>query len=153
MSGFNFRLEKVWAHRQRMVDKNSLEVANADRRVGRLARNIVELDGNISRQNQVLVPHEGQVLRASRLITDTAWLDHLHNLRDDLENQLDTATRDLTRFRSRLTESFRDLEVLSKLKDRQETTWQTTQERRERREADEISRTCRIRHGVAKFSR
>ena len=153
MSQFNFRLEKVWKHRQGLVDKNSLEVAKADRMVARLAKHIVELEGNITRQNQVLAPTEGQQLLASRLIAGTAWLDHLQTLRNDLEGQLDAATRDLVRFRSRLTESWRDLEVLSRLKDRQEETWRTNLERRERREADEIGQICCGRERLAKLSR
>ncbi len=153
MSQFSFRLEKVWKHRKGVVDKNSLEVAKADRRVALLARNIVELEGNITRQNRNLAPSDGQQLQAGRLIAGAAWLDHLQTLRNDLEDQLDTATRDLSRFRSRLTESWRDLEVLSRLKDRQETTWRTDRERRERREADEIGQICRGRHGQAKVSR
>ena len=153
MNRFNFRLEKVLRHRQGLVDKNSLEVAKADRRVARLARHIVELEGNITRQNRTLAPREGQQLQASRLIAGTAWLDHLQTLRTDLESQLDTATRDLTRFRSRLTESWRDLEVLSRLKDRQKATWRTDESRQERREADEIGRSCRSPHGMDKDSR
>ena len=153
MNQFNFRLDKVMRHRQGLVDKNSLAVAKADRRVARLARHIVELDGNVMRQNRTLAPREGQQLQASRLIAATAWLDHLQTLRTDLEGQLETATRDLARFRSRLTESWRDLEVLSRLKDRQKTTWRTAQARQERREADEIGQSCRSRHGKAKVSR
>lgn len=152
MSQFNFRLEKVWQHRRQLVDKNSLDVARADRRVARLARQIVELEGTISRHNLDLAPREGQKLRASDLISETAWLNHLHSLRSDLEGQLEEATRDLNRFRSRLTESWRDLEVLSRLKDRQETNWKSARDKRERKEEDEIGRNIRIRHGGTKFS-
>ncbi|MEN8005392.1 MAG: flagellar export protein FliJ [Candidatus Krumholzibacteriota bacterium] len=152
MSQFNFRLEKVWRHRQRLVDKNSLEVAQADRRVARLARHIVELDGNISRHHHTLEPCIGQQLQTSELITGAAWLDHLQTLRSDLEGQLETATRDLARFRARLTESWRDLEILSRLKDRQEATWQTVQDRKERRETDEIGRSRRRRPGQVQVS-
>jgi flagellar export protein FliJ len=152
MSQFNFRLEKVWRHRQQLVDKNSLEVAQADRRMARLARQIVELNGTIARHNLDLAPREGQKLLASDLISKTAWLDHLQSLRGDLESQLEDATRDLSRYRSRLTESWRDLEVLSRLKDRQETTWNTARDKLERKEEDEIGRTIRIRHGGVKIS-
>lgn len=153
MSQFNFRLEKVWRHRQGLVDRNSVEVAKADRRVARLARQIVELDGAIARHNLNLAPREGQQLQASELISSAAWLDHLQSLRRDLEGQLETATRDLARYRSRLTESWRDLEVLSRLKDRQKTTWRASREKRQRREDDEIGQLSRIRHGGVKVSR
>ena len=153
MSRFNFRLEKVWRHRQRLVDKNSLEVAKADRRLARLARHIVELDGNIARQARTMAPRENQELQASELIAGTAWLDHMTALRNEYEGHLVTATRDLSRFRSRLTESWRDLEVLSRLRDRQEETWRTAEDRRELREADEIAQISRVRHGQEKVSR
>ncbi len=152
MSQFNFRLEKVWRHRQQLVDKNSLDVAQADRRVALLARQIVELEGTIARHNLDLAPRDGQKLRANDLISETAWLHHLHSLRGDLEGQLEEATRDLNRYRSRLTESWRDLEVLSRLKDRQETNWKTARDKRERKEEDEIGRSVRIRHGGVKIS-
>ena len=153
MSQFNFRLEKVLKHRKGLVDRNSLQVAKADRRVARLARNIVELEGNITRQHRAMAPCEGQRLQASKLIAGTAWLDHLQLLRNDMEDQLDEATRDLVRFRSRLTESWRDLEVFSRLKDRQEAGWRTNLDRREIQEADEIGQVCRGGYSQVKVTR
>jgi flagellar export protein FliJ len=153
MSGFKFRLEKVRRHRERLVDKNSLAVAKADRRVARLARQIVELEESITRQARSLVPGQGQLLRPGDLIAGSAWLEHLQTLKIELVGRLEEATRDLARHRVRLTESWRDLEILSRLRDRQQASWQAAEDRRERREADEIGRACRMWHGPTKVSR
>jgi flagellar export protein FliJ len=153
MAVFEFRLEKVWKHRRRVVDEHSLAVARADRRVASLSRQIVELDENIARHARTMVPRKGLTLRTRDLIDGATWLDHLYHLHEDLDSRLQTAVKDLERHRSRLTGSWRDLEVLSRLKERQEENWRVGQDQRERREMDEIGQIRAFRHGAAKDSR
>ena len=153
MAAFQFRLEKVWKHRRKIVDENSIAVAVADQRVAVLARQIVELDRNLDRHARSMVRPEGNALHTGDLIAGTTWLEHLHHLNEDLDIQLQKAVKDLERYRSRLTESWRDLEVLSKLRDRQSEDWRAGQERWERKEMDEIGQFRAFRHDATKVSR
>jgi len=153
MASFKFRLEKVWKHRRKIVDENSVAVAGANQRVSALARQIVELEKNIDMHARSLVTREGSALNARDLIAGNTWLEHLHSLNEDLDTQLQRAVRDLERYRSRLTESWRDLEVLSKLRDRQSENWRAGQDRRERKEMDEVGQFRAFRHGATKVTR
>ncbi len=153
MATFKFRLEKVLKHRRKIVDENSIAVAGADQRVATLSRQIVELDLNINRHTRSIVPRGDTTLHARDLIAGATWLEHLHSLNEDLDNRLQMAVKDLDRHRSRLTESWRDLEVLSRLRDRQSENWRVDQDRRERKEMDEIGQYRAFRHGESKFSR
>jgi flagellar export protein FliJ len=153
MAAFRFRLEKVWKHRRKIVDENSIAVAGANQRVANLARQIVELEKNIDRYARSLVQREGITLHSRDLIAGATWLEHLHNLNEDLDKQLQRAVRDLESYRARLTESWRDLEVLSKLRERQSENWRVDQDRRERKEMDEIGQYRAFRHEATKVSR
>jgi flagellar export protein FliJ len=153
MAAFRFRLEKVWKHRRKIVDENSIAVAGANQRVANLARQIVELEKNIDRYARSLVQREGITLHSRDLIAGATWLEHLHNLNEDLDKQLQRAVRDLESYRARLTESWRDLEVLSKLRDRQSENCRVDQDRRERKEMDEIGQYRAFRHEATKVSR
>lgn len=152
MATFKFRLEKVWRHRRKIVDQNSIALAGADKRVATLSRQIVELDRNIDRYSRSMVSPGGQALQVPDLIAGATWLEHLHDLNEDLDSRLQIAVKDLDRHRSRLTESWRDLEVLSRLRDRQSENWQLDQDRKERKEMDEIGQYRAFRHDGAKFS-
>ena len=153
MSDFKFRLEKVWKHRQGVVDEHSLAVARADRQVASLSRQIVELDENIDLHARTMVREEGLTLNARNLIDGASWLDHLYHLHEDLDNQLQTSVRDLDRYRSRLTRSWRVLEVLSRLKERQEENWRIGKDQKERKKMDEIGQIRAFRHRATNDSR
>ena len=153
MSDFKFRLEKVWKHRRGIVDEHSLAVARTDRQVATLSRQIVELDENITRHARTMVPREGLTIRARDLIEGATWLDHLYHLHEDLDYKLQTEVRNLERYRSRLTESWRDLEVLSRLRERQEENWRIGQDQRERKKMDEIGQIRAFRHKATNDSR
>jgi flagellar export protein FliJ len=153
MSNFKFRLEKVWKHRRKIVDEHSLAVAHTDRQVATLSRQLVELDENITRHTQTMVPREDLTIRARDLIDGATWLDHLYHLHEDLDNRLQAEVRNLERYRSRLAESWRDLEVLSRLRERQEESWRIRQDQRERKNMDEIGQIRAFRHRTTNDSR
>lgn len=153
METFKFRLEKVWKHRQKIVDENSVAAASADRKVAALSRQIVELDHNIARHARSMVQREGNILHSGDLTAGATWQAHLHHLGEDLDNKLQTAVKDLERCRSRLTGSWRDLEVLSRLRDTQSDNWRAGQNRRERKQMDEIGQIRAFRQTAAKGSR
>jgi len=152
MGRFLFSLEKVWQHRQRLVDLHSREVARADRRMADLARDLVALDTSIHRQEQTLATGEGHTLKARDLLAGYAWLEHLRRQRETLDQVMMQAARERDELRTRLTESWRDLEVLTRLRDKQEDDWKREEIRRERREMDEIGQVQAFGRGQANNS-
>lgn len=152
MGTFQFRLEKVWKHRRSIVDKHSLEVARVNRQVSTLSQRIVKIDGDIHLQSCNMVRPGGEDMNPQDLIVETTWLNHLRQLRNELDQELRTALQDLERHRSRLEDSWRDLEVLSRLKDRKAQAWQIDQDKKERREMDEIGQIRAFRPRGAKDS-
>ena len=153
METFKFRLEKVWKHRRKIVDEHSIAAASADQRVAALSRQIVELDHNIALHARSMVQGDGNILRSKDLIADATWQDHLYHLGQELDIKLQTAVKDLERCRSRLTGSWRDLEVLSRLRERQSENWRAQQNRRERKQMDEIGQIRAFRQNSTKVSR
>jgi flagellar export protein FliJ len=152
MGKFFFRLEKVQEHRQRVVDQRSREVAEAQKRVAHLAVRRSEMDTAIISQEHEMVTAAGRGLLAGELIAGTAWLDRLHRIREELDQQRAAASADLEEARARLQESWRDCEVLGRLKARQETDWKADQFRMEQRTMDEIGQVQAFRHEASKIS-
>ena len=152
MKGFTFRLEKVWSHRKRLVDEHSGAVAQGEKRVVNLVRGMAVLDQDIARQEKALAAGEGETLGIRELRETTAWLDHLRGRRERLDSEIQSAVWELDRLRSALTESWRDLEVLSRLREQQEAQWVETQKRTEGRDMDEIGQIRSFRHGQARSS-
>jgi len=152
MASFKFRLEKVWKHRRKVVDERSLAVAAVNRKVSALTRQIVDIEANIVRHAGTMVRSEGDTLLPRDLITGASWQGHLHDLREDLDTRLQKAGKDLERSRSGLAESWRDLEVLSRLRDRQAEYWRIGQDTRDRKEMDEIGQIRAFRHSATKDS-
>jgi flagellar export protein FliJ len=152
MGTFKFRLEKVWKHRRQVVDEHSVAVARINRKVAALSREIEDLETNIARQAGTMVRTKGDNLLPGDLISGATWLAHLHHLRTELGTSLQNVVNDLEDSRSRLTESWRDLEVLSRLRDRQAENWRTSQDTRDRKEMDEIGQFRAFRHSATKDS-
>jgi len=152
MGTFQFRLEKVWKHRRTIVDRHSVEVARANRVVSHLSQKIVKIDGDIHLQSCSMVRPGGQEMNPRDLITETTWLNHLHRMKEELDQQLRTALEDLEHHRIRLADSWRDLEVLSRLKVRQTEAWHLKQNQRLRREMDEIGQVRAVRPKQTKGS-
>lgn len=152
MGSFQFRLEKVWQHRRRVVDERSVDVAAVNREVATLSRQIVEIEASITSHAQTLVRSKGDSLQPRDLVRGGAWREHLLHLRTDLDGKLQKAVKNLERSRSRLTDSWRDLEVLTRLRDRGAEDWQMGQDSRDRKEMDEIGQIRAFRHRATKDS-
>jgi len=95
----------------------------------------MELDAEI---NAYLNQHQSPGLKVQDLVAKTAWLEHLRRRRQELEAGLSLARMQLAAAREELQASWRDLEVLKQLRQRQELAWLADQETRERKELDEI---------------
>lgn len=135
-----------------MVDEHSVAVARGEKRVADLARSMALLDQDIARQEMTLAAVEGETLGIRKLRDATTWLNHLRLRRENMDSELQAAVRDLDRWRSALTEAWRELEVLSRLREQQEAQWAENQKRTERRDMDEIGQIRAFRHGQAKGS-
>jgi flagellar FliJ protein len=134
---FRFRLQKVLDYRQKLVDAESREVGQAARVVARIQERMGEVE---ARTRAVL--GGGSLSGSSLAVADMQqrrlWLDHLARRKAVLGRELDRAVIELEKRRAALTEVWRDLEVLKKLKERQREAWQADQLRRENQDLDEI---------------
>jgi flagellar export protein FliJ len=138
MSAFRFRLEKVREHRRREVDRCSLSVAEARRRVERLGKMQERLAEDLERHAADMARLRNEATRSGQYQMGTSWLAHLHRQAAELDRMIADAMEAETRSRATLAAAWRDLEALNLLRTRQEAAWRLEQDRRERREMDEI---------------
>ena len=138
MGIFRFRLEKVSEHRQRQVDRCSLAVANANQRLEQIKKMQARLENDIQRQAQVMADRRGGEVSSRDFVAGTAWLNHRYEQAESLGQMMARNVEELAEARDQLARAWRDLEVLSRLRVRQEADWQLVQDRRDRREMDEI---------------
>ncbi len=136
--GFVFRLEKVARYRQQLVDEKGREVAAAQRVVASLAARIAGVDEDISRHLQDFQDETAPALSVQGMMARTMWVTHLEKVRQGFELELREAQAELSRQRSELSEIWRDLEVLNKLREKQKEVWQAEQAKRENQDLDEI---------------
>ena len=132
---FRFRLEKVLTFRKRIVDQKSLEVGAAGRVVVGIQSRMAGVKDEMA---HLLTGPRGLEVDVFHMTRRRHWLDHLANSLSGLEIQLVEAERELDNRRAELTEAWRDLEVLKRLKERQQTAWADEQFKRENQDLDEI---------------
>ncbi len=135
---FRFRLEKVARYRQKLVDEQGLRVAAADQIVCALVSRLTALDEDITAHLQDFTDESAPVISVQGMMARTMWVRHLEELRDELAGELHHANEELAQQRECLHQVWRDLEVLNKLREKQQTAWQAEQFRRENRDLDEI---------------
>nr|MEE4266813.1 flagellar export protein FliJ [Candidatus Krumholzibacteria bacterium] len=133
---FQFRLEKVLRVRQELVDQQSRRVGEAQMVASGLEQDFRDLQAQV--QNILASETRTEGISTSDLTQRRHWLDHLERSQVKLGEELDRARTVVNLEREKLTEAWRDLEVLKKLKERQKTAWQDEQNRLESRELDEI---------------
>jgi len=132
---FTFRLQSVLKYRQRIVDDKGRAVAEARGEVARWAGRLNEIDAEIRDQED---GRQVGGLNVRDLVAKTAWLEHLRRRRRDCERGLTGAREQMEAAREELRSSWRDLEVLNQLRQKQERAWTAEQEALERKELDEI---------------
>ena len=136
--GFSFRLEKVLQLRQRLVDRQSLAVAAADLELAEITAKVesVEKDIALRKRDPRSLPRRSIDVRD--LVAKATWLEHLERMREAYLVEKQGAADKLAGERARLTETWRDLEVLVKLKEKQHQQWRQEQDKSECKELDEI---------------
>jgi flagellar export protein FliJ len=135
---FQFRLGKVLKVRQRILEQRTREVAEADRARQACRARERELAEAYSRLSCAAPTTAGTILDV-RDLTDLALrLRRLVDLRSEAARDTHLATMEWERQRDRLTEAWRDVEVLRKLEHRRREQWEDEQRRQESRLLDEI---------------
>ncbi len=135
---FKFRLEKVAHYRSKLVDERGREVAEVNRIVSGLQAQIAAVDADISNHLHDFSDENAAAISVQGMMSRTMWVTHLEQMREEFTLELATANEELARRRERLKETWRDLEVLNKLRDKQEADWQAEQLKRENQDLDEI---------------
>ena len=136
--GFNFRLDKVLKFRQRLVDRQALAVAAAEAELAEITDKVAAIEMDITRRKQDPRSLPQRSVDVQDLVAKAAWLEYLLKMRARyLVAQQDAASK-LADERARLTETWRDLEVLVKLKEKQHQEWRHAQDKAELKELDEI---------------
>jgi len=136
--GFTFRLEKIMKLRRRAVDQQALVVADANRALTEICDSLAELEVEIVRQKDDPQRMSDRAISVQDLVAKTSWLQHLLRMQETHLAARDQAEANLAGERRKLTETWRDLEVLVKLKERQHDDWRCSQDKLEKRELDEI---------------
>ncbi len=135
---FQFRLEKVAQHRQRLVDDQGRNVAQAKRVVTGLTARIGAIDEDIATQLSGLTSENESAISVQGMMARSMWVTHLEKVRDEFSLELHHANQELDSQREKLTILWRELEVLNKLRQQQKAAWQVEQLKRENLELDEI---------------
>lgn len=135
---FRFRLAKVLKVRQRVLDQRARDVAEADRVRQRCADREQQLAANYTRLAGAKPAVAGTALDVRDLAEQALRLRRLAEQRAEAARDTKLATLALDRERTRLTEAWRDVEVLKKLEDRRREQWEEEQRRQESRQLDEV---------------
>jgi len=135
---FKFRLEKVLKYRRRLLELQTRQVAQANLVVEAIGQRLLDLDGQIRRQVEAERPGLNRTLSVEDLISRGRWIDHLEQQRGAVEKEQQEARADLESERDKLTDAWRDLEVLEQLQKKQKEAWEEEQRKRERQDLDEL---------------
>ncbi len=135
---FQFRLQKVLKYRERLLELQTREVARANRVVEAIVEKLEELDQRIAEQHQAEATELNRTLSVENLMSRGQWIDHLENLREEIEEEEARARQELEAERQKLTAAWRDLEVLEQLRKKQKEAWEEEQRKRERQDLDEL---------------
>jgi flagellar export protein FliJ len=135
---FEFRLKKVLKYRSRIVEKNTREVAEANRVVVGITEKLNRLAQDIHRLLSENLTEIDRPLNVDALISRSGWLNHMEGLQAEAEGELRLAQDELAQRRDVLTQSWRDLEVLERLREKQKSQWLDDQRKLENKDLDEI---------------
>ncbi len=135
---FKFRLEKVARYRQKLVDEQGRRVAEANRVVTGLQARIAAVDEDIARHLSEFSDVNDAVVSVQGMMARTMWVTHLEKMREEFSDELKSAHEELALQRKDLNDVWRDLEVLTKLREKQKAAWQAEQLKRENQDLDEV---------------
>jgi len=135
---FEFRLEKVLKFRRRIMEKQTRQVAEADRVVKAIEQKLEALSEDMEKLLNKNLQEMNLTLNVSALISRSHWMDHLEDLEAEIQTELDAAMGELTVQRALLTQAWQDQEVLERLKEKQKLLWQEEQRKLDNKEMDEI---------------
>ncbi len=135
---FEFRLEKVLKFRRRIMEKQTRQVAEADRVVKAIEQKLEALSEDMENLLNKNLQEMNLTLNVSALISRSYWMDHLEDLEAEIQTELDAARGELTVQHALLTQAWQDQEVLERLKEKQKLLWQEELRKLDNKEMDEI---------------
>jgi len=135
---FRFRLAKVLKVRQRVLDQRGRDVAAADRVRQRCVEREQQLAAAYAKLAGAAPAAAGSTVDVRDLAEQALRLRRLGEQRAEAARDTKLANLALDRERARLTEAWRDVEVLRKLEDRRREQWDEEQRRLEGRQLDEV---------------
>lgn len=135
---FRFRLAKVLKVRQRVLDQRARDVAAADRVRQKCVEREQQLAAAYAKLAGARPAAAGTAVDVRDLAEQALRLRRLSEQRAEAARDTKLATLALDRERTRLTEAWRDVEVLRKLEDRRREQWEEEQRRAESRQLDEV---------------
>lgn len=135
---YRFRLEKVLRLRRRTAEQRAREVKRA---AGALARREARVQALRQALTSVVGDPEtaGSPQAILRWAQRAAWLQRRRRDLRQLRVERDAAATKLSRARERLVAAHRAVEVLERLRRRQEDAWRAQERRREGKQYDEIA--------------
>lgn len=134
---FQFRLQKVLNIRQRLLEIQTREVARASRVVEAIDRQLVDLAKEIQQHNTG-VQQLSHPLNVAHLMGRGQWVNHLQERQETMTAERAEAVELREQERQKLTQAWRDLEILNKLREKQKAAWEEEQRKLERQELDEL---------------
>jgi flagellar FliJ protein len=135
---FRFRLQKVLEYRSRLVDQQSVKLQEATR----LWQHIQRAGERLAADIAAMTRRDHLLRQAGQSVTfwalQTGYLVGQKVKLADLRQQESEAAEEVARQREKLLAARRDKEVLEKLAMRHRQEWIREQNRRERKEMDEV---------------
>jgi flagellar protein FliJ len=134
-----FRLESVRKYRSALEDQAQEELARSLRQKNRLLLCIDEQHADLRAQDLELKRRQQKGLSMAEIDLYETRINYCRRRCNELGNQLRALEARILRQREDLIEAARARQVMDKLKERQNETYRQEQERKERRDLDEIS--------------
>ncbi|MFO7578185.1 MAG: flagellar export protein FliJ [Pelovirga sp.] len=134
-----FRLESVRKYRSALEDQAQEELARSLRQKNRLLLCIDEQHADLRAQDLELKRRQQTGLSMAEIDLYETRINYCRRRCNELGNQLRALEARILRQREDLIEAARARQVMDKLKERQNETYRQEQERKERRDLDEIS--------------
>jgi flagellar export protein FliJ len=135
---FRFRLERVLQYRRRRLEARTRELAATQMALHEAVAAATAATGALDRSRQQAANARRGTLDPPELARQLAWHEYLAAEERRRLEAVALARAELAGARTRLTQAWRECEVLRRLRERQRREWQQTMDRRERRALDEI---------------
>ena len=146
MPRYRFRLQRVLETKEREEERCKLELAIAERRLGREERRLEEHFVEWERSRQEVLRPAARVLDLAR---EAGWRSYFEYLAREIRRQREAVkhcARNVTAARTELLEASKEKKALERLKEKGRLAFLREMDRREQKELDEIGRDLYLRN-------